>query len=234
MPVAAVGFDLGETLLTYADTPLSWVAHYPAALACVAADCTLTLSADDLARATDILARHNTRLHPRRNEVPAAVIFREILETWKLPPERWLPVATAAFFGYFQQRMQPYPETGGVLAALRGRAIRIGVLTDVPYGMSREFVQRDLAGAKIETSIDVLLTSVEVGWRKPEAAGFRALAQELRVDAGDLWFVGNEEKDMAGARAAGATAILIDRGGAAPAWGQHHTLRNLQELLPLL
>ena len=30
---AAVGFDLGETLLTYADTPLNWAALYSAALA---------------------------------------------------------------------------------------------------------------------------------------------------------------------------------------------------------
>ena len=38
---AAVGFDLGETLLTYADTPLNWAALCPTALA----EVTLTVAA---------------------------------------------------------------------------------------------------------------------------------------------------------------------------------------------
>lgn len=229
--VAAFRFDLGETLLTYTHTPLSWVSCYPEALARVAADCAVTPNADDLARATDILTRHNTRLHPRREEVPAEIIFREILETWKVNPERWLAVAIKAFFVFFQQRLQPYPEAAEVLRELGSREIRIGVLTDVPYGMPRAFVEHDLAAADLRSRVDVLLTSVEVGWRKPEPAGFHALARKLDVSVDHLWFVGNEEKDIAGALAAGATAVLIDREGRAPEWGQHHTVGDLRELL---
>lgn len=233
-PVEAVGFDLGETLLTYADTPPSWVSLYPVALERVAASCGATLTAEQFAAAAEVLSRFNTRLHPRPEEIPADVIFTEVLSLWRLPSAPHVAAAVEAFFGFFQQRLQNYPETAEALAALRARGIRTGVLTDVPYGMPRTFVQRDLADAKLEGAVDFLLTSVEVGWRKPEPAGFLALARELEVEPGELWFVGNEEKDIVGALAAGATAVLIDREGKAPRWGQQHTLHDLRALAGLI
>jgi putative hydrolase of the HAD superfamily len=232
MLVAAVGFDLGETLLTYADTPLSWASLYPDALARVATATAVELNDERYAFAAAILAQYNTRLNPRRNEVPAEAIFLEILRAWEIAPTRRLVNgAISAFFDFFQQRMQPYPEAAEVLSTLRSRDLRVGVLTDVPYGMPLSFVERDLTGAKLASLVDVLLTSVEVGRRKPDPAAFQALARKLDVAPHELWYVGNEEKDIAGALAAGATAVLVDRAGAAPSWGQHHTVRDLRELL---
>jgi putative hydrolase of the HAD superfamily len=233
-PVRAVGFDLGETLITYAETPPSWASLYPAALGRVGAAIGVTLTVNQLSAGAELLAQFNTRLHPRREEVAAEIIFTLLLVHWGLPPAQHLAAAIEAFFGFFQQRLTTYPETSEVLAALRTRGFRLGILTDVPYGMPREFVQRDLAAAKIQGAVDRLLTSVEVGWRKPEAAGFRALARELQVDARELWFVGNEEKDILGALGVGAKVVLIDRDGRSPDWGQHHRLRNLRELLALV
>jgi putative hydrolase of the HAD superfamily len=229
--VAAIGFDLGETLLTYAGTPPSWATLYPAALARVAEACRVAPDAEDVLRAGEILAHHNTRLRPRREEVRAELIFREILAAWRLAPKDLLEPAIAAYFDFFQQRLAPYPETTAVLAALRRARIRTGILTDVPYGMPRNFVQRDLDGAPISPLVDSVLTSVEVGWRKPESAGFHALADRLEVSPRDLWYVGNEEKDITGALAVGATAILIDRADRHPNWGQHRTIRDLRALL---
>src|SRR5947207_1747518 len=100
MRVAAVGFDLGDTLLTYADTPLNWATLYPAALARLAATCAANPGEEELTCAAQILARYNTRLHPRRAEVSAEIIFREILGAWGLTPERWLRAAIGAFFGF--------------------------------------------------------------------------------------------------------------------------------------
>lgn len=233
-PVRAIGFDLGETLLTYADTPLSWASLYPNALERVAASCGITLTPERLDAGTTLLARFNTRIHPRREEVSAEIIFGPLLALWQLPPALHLSRAIEAFFTFFQQRLTAYPETPETLASLRARGIRRGVLTDVPYGMPRAFVQRDLAAAHLEGAVDVLLTSADVGWRKPEPTGFLALARDLQVKASDLWFVGNEKKDVAGALAAGAIAVLIDREGNAPRWGQHYTLRDLRELIALV
>ncbi|MEO6001642.1 MAG: HAD family hydrolase [Opitutus sp.] len=227
----AVGFDLGETLFTYADTPLSWVDLYPAALATVARACDRTIKGREIAEASAILARYNSRIHPRRDEVTASQIFGDILRTWNVEAASQLEVAIEAFFRFFQQRIRAYPESAAVLHALSVRGVTIGALTDVPYGMPRAFVQRDLAAAGLEPLINKVLTSVEVGFRKPEPAGFEALAAELDVTPDQLWFVGNEEKDIVGARAIGAFAVLIDRDHRRPAWGQDRTISDLGELL---
>lgn len=230
----AIGFDLGETLLTYADTPLSWASLYRPALERSAVACHAQPDEAGFARAAAILALYNTRLHPRTAEIGASEIFTEILESWSLSTAKHLSAAIAAFFGFFQQRLVSYPESSTVLAELRAASFRLGVLTDVPYGMPKEFVLRDLRSGGLETAIDVLLTSCEVGWRKPAAQGFQALAKKLGTTTDRLWFVGNEEKDIAGSLAAGATAVLIDRENRQPCWGQTHTIHDLREIRALL
>ena len=48
-----------------------------------------------------------------------------------------------------------------------------------------------------------------------------------------MLFVGNEQKDVLGAKAAGMTAALIWRSDSpVPAWGQDFTVASLEQLLP--
>lgn len=115
--IRAVGFDLGETLLFYRDTPMSWVTLYPDALAAVAKSCPAHPTTAQLARATDILTQHNTRVVPRTHEIPAEKIFRSILEAWELHAAKHSSAAIEAFFSFFQQRLSAYPETVFVLQA---------------------------------------------------------------------------------------------------------------------
>ena len=230
----AVGFDLGETLFTYAATPLNWASLYRSALTRVADECGQSPDATAFECAEQILSRHNTRLHPRTAEVTAEAIFQAILKCWNVNDGDRLHPAIAAFFRFFQHRLVAYPESADTLISLKKAGFRLGALTDVPYGMPRAFVERDLRAVNLEPQLDVLLTSVDVGFRKPAAIGFRLLARNLGVADDDLWFVGNEEKDIAGSLAAGATAVLIDRENLRPQWGQHHTIRTLSELGVLL
>jgi putative hydrolase of the HAD superfamily len=230
----ALGFDLGETLVTYRDTPLSWTDLYGKALRSVAAAVGRELSEEAIRGAEAILARNNTRLHPRTREIPADVIFGEILASWSWPRSLLADVA-GVFFGFFQQRLSVYPETLAVLRALKARSARIGVLTDVPYGMPRHLVERDLAEAGLREYVDVLLTSVDVGHRKPAPEGFRRLAETLGVAVEKLIYVGNERKDITGSKAAGARAVLIARrdGDASEEYGQDAAIRSLSELTEL-
>lgn len=227
----AIGFDLGETLFTYAGTPLSWAPLYRSALTATAAACALQPDVDAYTRAEIILTRHNTRQHPRTIEIGAERIFTEILGTWDAPDiERFLPTALTAFFAFFQQRLIAYPESVATLTTLRAMGVKLGALTDVPYGMPRVFVENDLRASGLNALLNVLLTSVEVGERKPAPTGFHVLAAALHVPTTALWYIGNEEKDIVGARGSRAIAVLIDRENRQPSWGQTHTIRNLQEL----
>jgi putative hydrolase of the HAD superfamily len=228
--IRAVGFDLGETLLCYRDLPLSWASLYPEALAAVATACRCSPSAEQIAAAKQILTQHNTRIVPRTLEIPAATILSSILHAWKRDSTASLNVATEAFFTFFQQHMCAYPESADVLTALRAANIPTGILTDVPYGMPRDFVQRDIDGAGIAGLFDVLLTSVEVGVRKPESTGYHALARSLGVEPHEMLYVGNEPKDVIGARRAGSRAAFVDRKRTGENHGQDFTISHLGEI----
>ncbi len=233
--VAAVGFDLGETLLFYRDTPLSWAALYEPALAQVARVCGLEPTPAQVAAGCAILRQHNTRIVPREREVPSDEILAAILAAWQVTADPGkLAAATESFFGFFQQRTACYPDTLPVLTALRSAGLPMGVLTDVPYGMPASFVRRDLRTVGIADFLDAVLTSGEIGWRKPAADGFTALATRLGTTPEKMLFVGNEAKDVRGAVRAGAWAVFLDHDHAGTDHGQQATVRRLTDLLPLL
>lgn len=229
----AIGFDLGDTLIFYRDVPMNWLAHYPKALRSVADACDAKPTPAQFAGAEKILSQYNTRIVLRTKEVRAEQIFSEILAAWNLDPSIQLAAAVEAFFTFFQQQMCAYPETISVLTSLRQGGFLTGILTDVPYGMPREFVQRDLDGAGISGLFDVVLSSVEVGVRKPEPAGYLALASRIGVEPREMLYVGNEPKDVIGACRAGLTAVFLDRANSGARHGQHHTTSTLMGLLDI-
>lgn len=213
---------------------MSWVAMYPNALATVAKSCNAEPTSEQLSRAKEILTQHNTRVVPRTHEIPAETIFTLILEAWALDPCQHINAAIEAYFTFFQQRMSPYPETVEVLQTLHTKGIPTGILTDVAYGMPRTFVQRDISGAGITNLFDVLLTSVEVGMRKPEPAGYQELAKRLNVEPNQMLYIGNEPKDVIGARQAGALSVFLDRNSAGANHGQDFTVATLTGLYEIL
>jgi FMN phosphatase YigB (HAD superfamily) len=76
------------------------------------------------------------------------------------------------------------------------------------------------------------VTSGEVGQRKPSPAALAFVAARLGLGPGDFAYVGNERKDVAAAQAFGCRAVLVDRAGSVPSWGQDETIASLAELLP--
>jgi len=228
--IRAVGFDLGETLLTYADTPLSWSDLYGAALREAGRAVGVEPTVDQISKAEAVLAGFNTRLKPRAKEVPAEEIFKSVFESWRLEPRAFDP-AVEAFFQFFQQRLMAYEDSRLTVDELLNVGLKIGVLTDVPYGMPRAFVERDLDQSGLGDLKSVLLTSVETGYRKPASTGFIALAALLGVQPREMVYVGNESKDIAGANAAGMISVLIDRDGKRPDFGQRYTVTRLLDVV---
>jgi len=100
--------------------------------------------------------------------------------------------------------------------------------------MPRAFVERDIADAGITGLFDVLLTSVEVRVRKPEPAGYHELAKRLGVASAEMLYVGNEAKDVIGARNAGALSAFLDREGSGADHGQKFTLSTLADIYHIL
>ena len=227
---AVVAFDLGDTLLEYEGIPFSWEAHYSEALQALAASLLRRgLTAAETAGGSAVLRRYNTRLNPRTEEVPFAAILAALWAEWQQTGQPDALLGARAFFGIFRQRTRPFPDALPCLRRIRERGGRVGIFTDVPYGMQRELVEEDAATAGLGADYDVLLTSIDVGWRKPAAQTMTALAARLGCACADFAYIGNERKDIDAARAAGSRAVLLDRKGARPDWGQSITLGTLDE-----
>ncbi|MCB1106218.1 MAG: HAD family hydrolase [Cephaloticoccus sp.] len=226
----AIAFDLGDTLIEYEGLPLSWEAHYGEALLSLATFLGFKLTNDQLEAACAVLRRYNTRIHPRTDEVSFAQIARELTGCFEHQfPDDEL-VYASVFFDIFRQRLQCFPEVPAVISALRARSLRLGIFTDVPYGMPRELVMEDLVETGLQNSFDTILTSRDSGHRKPSPVSLGLLAGYMECQPSEMVYVGNEKKDMDAARAAGCHAILIDRKGHGNNWGQDRTITALTEI----
>jgi putative hydrolase of the HAD superfamily len=226
----AVAFDLGDTLIEYEGLPLSWEAHYESAIRSLARFIGATISDDQMDAAKEVLRKYNTRLHPRTKEVVFGTILSELLPTMGTGYAGDVDDAAVAFFSVFRQRVRCFPDTEPGLTALRQDGVRIGVLTDVPYGMPFRLVREDMRISGVLGLIDVVITSVEAGVRKPHCGGLELLASRLQCSAPEMIFVGNEKKDVEAALAFGCEAVLLNREQAAPNWRQHRAISTLAEL----
>lgn len=83
-----------------------------------------------------------------------------------------------------------------------------------------------------------VLASADLGAQKPSPIVFRALAQQLGLEPGRCFYVGDDPKaDIAGALAAGFRAVWIDNEGKtypADLPEPTHVVRSLRDLIPLV
>ena len=136
-----------------------------------------------------------------------------------------------SFFTYFRQDCSLFPDVEQTLKELSAEGIKIGILSDVAYGMDNKYALEDIA--PIIKYIDYPFTSNDVGYRKPCTKGLVILSEKMQTDISDIVFVGDEEKDMVCAKNAGAYAVLINRDGVIKDYGQDKEIHNLTELLQL-
>ncbi|HWH15926.1 MAG TPA: HAD family hydrolase, partial [Miltoncostaeaceae bacterium] len=108
--------------------------------------------------------------------------------------------------------VRPFPEVPAVLAALHAAGTRTVVVSDWDCGLGAH-----LAGAGLLPTLDGVVTSAEVGAAKPDGRVFAAALARAGVAAHEALHVGDDPvRDVAGARAAGIPALLVDRRGAVP------------------
>lgn len=230
MNIKAVSFDIGHTLVKY-NNPLNWKSLYEPALKHAFEKCETPLSDKDIQMAAAILTKYNTRENPRQKEVSSETIFTEIFNSLNLSHDI-LDAAREAFYSFFQSDAVCYDDVVDTLRYLRAAGVHIGALTDVAYGMDNSFSLQDIA--LIHNYFDVVLTSVDVGFRKPNAAGYLALLKAFGVLPSQMIYVGDEQKDVVGANALGIVSVLINRDGIFPDWGQTYSVQSLLDICDLI
>jgi putative hydrolase of the HAD superfamily len=122
----------------------------------------------------------------------------------------------------------PYPDALEGLAGLRERGHRLVVVSNWDCSLPDW-----LGPTGLLELVDGVVTSADVGAAKPDPAVFRKALELAGVDGAGAVHVGDSlDNDVAGARAMGIRAILVQRGGEPPAGVE--TVRALTEIAALL
>jgi REG-2-like HAD superfamily hydrolase len=154
--------------------------------------------------------------------------LERMCEHLEAPPPS--PFAAAELFHRFAtpEAWEVFPEVPGVLAALRDRGLRLGVVSNWDPRLPDLLESLGLA-----QSFDAIVYSSEVGVEKPDPRIFRSALDRLGVPPEAALHVGDGKvEDAEGAAAAGLHALLLDRRrGVGNARGDLHDLAVLPGLL---
>lgn len=112
----------------------------------------------------------------------------------------------------YERFMKAVPNARAVLTELRGRGLKVGVLSN-----TLPSIDRTLAAVGLADLVDVALATCLIGVHKPEAGAFEYALKALGVQAGETLFVDDRPENVEAARALGLRAALIDLKGERPA-----------------
>lgn len=112
---------------------------------------------------------------------------------------------------FYKAALEPFsdiPLYKGVkelLVNMKNRGLLLGALSDFPCDEKIRLMGLD-------SIFDVVMTSEETGFVKPDPASFALFAKRMGVDPGKILFVGNSERyDVAGSIGAGMRAAKISK-----------------------
>jgi FMN hydrolase / 5-amino-6-(5-phospho-D-ribitylamino)uracil phosphatase len=195
----AVIFDWGGTLTPWktVDAHDAWRA-YAAALhaddADRAAEAARRLYDADLARWTSVRDEHRAFTIAHVLDDAAAHHDTAALTAYR---EFWLPATHTD------------PQARPMLAALRERGLRLGILSSTPWPAAwhEEWLRRD----GVLDLFDACVWSSDLPWTKPHPDAFRAALDAVGVaDPGRAVYVGDRPyDDVSGAKAVGMRAVLV-------------------------
>jgi putative hydrolase of the HAD superfamily len=192
-PFAAVVFDFGDTLFhspSGADVLVEAGVERTRAVRLWDELWAASKSAEELSRGRDRSAELHreawlgllARLEPYAPGI-APRLYERVLHT-----DGWLP----------------YPDTAGVLHALRERGLRIGVLSNIASSLRPLFERHRLA-----RHVDAYVESFRHGREKPDPELFRAVCRELRVPPAEALMVGDSHLVDGAAVLTGMTVLLL-------------------------
>jgi putative hydrolase of the HAD superfamily len=117
-----------------------------------------------------------------------------------------------------------------VLEALRARGLRLGIVSNTPWGSPAAPWREEVARHGLADRVDAVVFCRDTGWRKPAPPVFELALDRLGVSAGDCLFVGDDPRwDIVGPESLGMPAALIDRTGSTDG-----AMQSLHEVLDRL
>ncbi|MFJ2393555.1 HAD family hydrolase [Streptomyces sp. NPDC087843] len=231
MTIKCVLFDFSGTLFRVESTG-SW-------LRAVLAEAEVTLPEEELTRkAADLEAVGALA----GGAAPARGLPTELAELWRRRDEsaashraaytgasRQVPLPDPALHEALYDRhmrptaWRPYPDAAEVLAALRGRGVAVGVVSNIGWDLRPVFREHGL-----DPYIGAYVLSYEHGIQKPDARLFAAACEALGVAPEDTLMVGDDRRADGGAAALGCAVHFVDH---LPAAARPDGLRPVLDLV---
>lgn len=176
-------------------------------------------------RATHVDAVDEASLELLRDR--CAAVLRDNLPA----PARDLPLSELRAALLAGLRFRAYPDAAATLDYLRESGCRLAIVSNWDVSLHGVLEQTGLAGR-----VDVVVTSAQERVAKPDPAIFMIALERLGgVPAAEALHVGDDPvTDIAGARAAGIAALLVDRERPAGARAGRAVIGSLGELLDWL
>jgi 2-haloacid dehalogenase len=126
-------------------------------------------------------------------------------------------------------RLPAYREVHQVLATLKGRGLRMGILSNGTPGM----LASAMTAAGIGEFIEVVMSVEEAGLYKPSAAAYALVEARMGVPRDKVLFVSANGWDVAGAARFGFATVWVNRAGVPMdrlPHGPNHILPDLASL----
>lgn len=130
--------------------------------------------------------------------------FDDLLERLHVvPSERRTLIA--ALRAVDDRPLEPDPDALRVLVALRGRGAKLAICANAGWRLGEQVERAGLGGL-----VDAVVTSAQVGYRKPNPQVFREALGKLVVPARESLVIGGDwGRDVLGATAAGLKAVHL-------------------------
>jgi len=182
----------------------------------------------------DISSEASRRSQQESVEIPIDKIFARVLKELNLPADdRLLIEMEKVYYRIPKNRWILFNDTRETLQKLSARNFKLALVSNV---RSDRFVRELVKEVNIERYFDVIITSAQLGIRKPRPQLFLEALKELKVRPDQAAIVGDTlTTDIQGGAALGMKTILINRNRTeVSAPKPDATIGNLSELLGVL
>jgi HAD superfamily hydrolase (TIGR01549 family) len=103
-----------------------------------------------------------------------------------------------------------FPDVADLLSCVQALDLRLALVTNGPSELQRD----RLRSLRLSDAFDAVVISAEIGVAKPDPAPFLLATEQLDISTSEAWHVGDSlDSDISGARAAGLTAVWLNRAG---------------------
>ncbi len=114
-----------------------------------------------------------------------------------------------AFYGVLLEKRELVPGTREMLQCVKDQDFRIGLVSDVAWGLPSYFPLKDMKHYGLDQYFDDMVFSTDVGLRKPNPKIFKIALSNVGARAECSVFVGNNlQADILGALSVGMMAVL--------------------------